>query len=142
MKPLLSCLFFNSECLQQSTSATNAVETYIGAVTSGFGALELPAVFLNAIFVYSLTRLGGIPIPASRSRAVWWALYVLLLLFQYGVVFLSWFQYVRAYFVLRSMPSVSGCMCVQLAPLVSHLVAHKASGLPHSIITCFNRLHA
>lgn len=74
---------------------------FMDVVTRGFHLDNMIGAFFSALGLFSIARLGGIPVPSSREGYVLWSLIMVIQVLEYVVVLGSAIMIVLAYFHVR-----------------------------------------
>ena len=65
------------------------VDDYMRAITHGFNLDNMVAAFLSGVGLFSLARLGGIPVPSSLTGTIFWYIIFAIQIIEYFLILLS-----------------------------------------------------
>ena len=78
-----------------------AVELYMDAITRGFNFDNMIGAFISGICLFSIARIGGIPVANSCVGRLLWAFIFIIQFFEYLLILLSLVTNVLGYFHTR-----------------------------------------
>ena len=77
-------------------------DIYMNVVTRGFNLDNMIGAFFSALGLFSIARLGGIPVPSSTEGKVLWFAIVSIQFLEWVLVLLSAIMIVMGYFHVRT----------------------------------------
>ena len=100
----MTCVFFDAICLQENADAKGNItaDIYMDVVTRGFNLDNMIGAFFSALGLFSIARLGGIPVPSSKEGKVLWFAIMVIQVLEWILVLLSAVMIVLGYFHVRT----------------------------------------
>jgi hypothetical protein len=71
LDPLI-CVFFDAECLANVPNGTDKVGAFMDAITHGFNVDNMIGAFVSGFGLFTIARLGGIPVPSTFWGVFLW----------------------------------------------------------------------